>query len=86
MCFVCVVCVHVSECVCVCVFVCESLCGVIEACTLEKALGWKPCMSGSEIIATLSPLIVVGLGLCNVCFGLRGNSIHIQQLPCTHEF
>ena len=47
-CFVCVVCVHVSECVCVCVFVCESLCGVIETCTLEKALGWKPCMSGSE--------------------------------------
>ena len=40
--------------VCVCVFVCESLCGVIETCTLEKALGWKPCMSGSEIIATLS--------------------------------
>ena len=51
-CFACVVCVHVSECVCVCVcvcvFVCESLCGVIETCTLEKALGWKPCMSGSE--------------------------------------
>ena len=71
---------------CVCVFVCESLCGVIKTCTLEKALGWKPCMSGSEIIATLSPLIVVGLGLCKVCIGLSGNSIHIQLLPCTHEF
>ena len=53
-CFVCVVCVHVSECVCVfvCVCVCErereSLYGVIETCILEKGLGWKPCMSGSE--------------------------------------
>ena len=59
-CFVCVVCVHVSECVCVCLCVCvcvrerESLCGVIETCILEKGLGWKPCIPGSEIIATLT--------------------------------
>ena len=41
-------------------------------------MGWKPCMSGSEIIANLSLLIVAGLGLCKVCIGLSGNSIHIQ--------
>ena len=38
--------VHV--CVCVFVCVCVSLCGVIETCTLEKGLGWKPYIPGSE--------------------------------------
>ena len=45
-------------------------------------MGWKPCMSGSEIIATLSLLIVVGLGLCKVWIRLNDNSIH----TITHEF
>ena len=49
-------------------------------------MGWKPCMPGSEIIATLSLLIVAGLDLCKGFIGLSGNSIHIQLLPCTHEF
>ena len=59
---------------------------MIDTCTLEKGLGWKPCMSAVNLIATLSLLIVAGLGLCKVCIGLSGNSIHIQLLPCTHEF
>ena len=69
-----------------CVFVCESLCGVIETCTLEKPwVGSLACLA-VNIIANLSLLIVAGLGLCKVCIGLRDNSIHIQLLPCTHEF
>ena len=78
--FVCVVCM------CVCVCMCVSLC---DMCILEKGLhvwvGSLACLA-VNIIATLSPLIVVGLGLCKVCIGLSGNSIHIQLLPCTHEF
>ena len=49
-------------------------------------MGLNPYIPGSEIIATLSLLIVVRLGLCKVCIGLSGNSIHIQLLPCPHEF
>ena len=45
--YVCCVCAHVSECVYVFVCVCEP-CSVIDRCALEKGLGWKPCMSGSE--------------------------------------
>ena len=59
---------------------------VIDTCTLEKGLhvhvwvGSLACLA-VNIIANLSLLIVAGLGLCNVCIGLSGNSIHT---PHTH--
>ena len=83
---VCMCCVCMCVCVCVYVCMCVSLC---DMCILEKGLhvwvGSLACLA-VNIIATLSLLIVAGLGLCKVCIGLSGNSIHIQLLPCTHEF
>ena len=83
MCFVCVVCEPVCVlyvlCVCLCVFcmccVCEPVFGVIDmcgSCTLEKGLHVWVGSLACHIIATLSLLIVAGLGLCKVCIGLSG--------------
>ena len=74
-CFVCVVCV------------CVSLCDVIDTCTLEKGLqhvgvGSLACLA-VNIIATLSLLIVAGLGLCKVWIGLSDNSIHTITMSFT---
>ena len=76
-------------CMCACVCLGVSVCVVPgKVCVVlvlwKKAYchwGWKPCIPGSEIIATLSLLIVVTLGLCKVWIGLSGNSIHIQLQP-----
>ena len=66
MCFVCVVCVHVCEPVwCAC---------------LEKGLHVWVGSLAYHAVKSLLPLIVAGLGLCKVCIGLSGNSIHIQLL------
>ena len=85
----CCVCMCVYVCVCVCVCMCVSLCDVYSGKgltdTVHVWVGSLACLA-VNIIATLSLLIVAGLGLCKVCIGLSGNSIHIQLLPCTHEF
>ena len=85
---VCMCCVCMCVCVCVCVCMCVSLCDMsilYSGKGLHVWVGSLACLA-VNIIATLSLLIVAGLGLCKVCIGLSGNSIHIQLLPCTHEF
>ena len=65
------VCAYVCVCMCcVCVCVCVYVCVM---CTLEKGIHvWVGSLAylAVNIIATLSPLIVVRLGLCKVCIGL----------------
>ena len=61
---------------------------MIDTCTLEKGLqhvgvGSLACLA-VNIIATLSLLIVAGLGLCKVWIGLSDNSIHTITMSFTN--
>ena len=65
------------------VLVCVCLCVGLH---VHVWVGSLACLA-VNIIGNLSLLIVAGLGLCKVCIGLSGNSIHTityEFYQCTH--